>query len=133
MNAVAFKSLHEACRTLACGRILKTTRFLMRNAVHTDMQIKLPHQGTKEEGKARIKEILKSQEKEIAKNATDVKTEWNGDILSFEFSARGMHVSGTVTVTDTEYDIYAKLPLSLRLFEGKIERMIAQEAAKLKM
>ena len=79
----------------------------------------------------RIKKMLIDQRKQIEANATDVKTEWKNDVLEFEFTAQGKHISGTLTVTDREFDVYAKLPFMYRLFEGQIEKMVAAEAAKL--
>src|SRR4051812_1916220 len=97
------------------------------------MQFKLPHKSTKEQAIARIKQLLKEQEQKINENASDVKTQWNDNVLDFEFNAQGTHIKGTLTVTDTDFDLYAKLPLALRLFEGTIERMLQSEAAKLKI
>jgi hypothetical protein len=95
------------------------------------MRITLPHKGTQQEGVAHIKQILLENRAKIAENATDVKEEWHDNVLNFGFTAQGSHIEGTLTVLDKEYDLYAKLPLALRLFEGTIERMIAAEAKKL--
>lgn len=97
------------------------------------MQIQIPHNTTKREAIARIQKLLADSQKQIAENATDVKTDWQGDVLHFEFTAQGKHISGTLAVTDTEFDIYAKLPLTLRLFEGMIERQIKAEVDKLRL
>lgn len=97
------------------------------------MQIKLPHKGTQEEGIAHIKRLLSENRAKISENATDLKEEWKGNELDFSFTAQGTHISGTLTVRDKEFDLYAKLPLALRLFEGTIERMIAAEAQKLSL
>ncbi len=95
------------------------------------MQFKIKHKTSKFEAMQRIKKMLVDQRKQIEANATDVKTEWKNDVLEFEFTAQGTHIKGTLTVTDTDFDVYAKLPLMYRLFEGTIEKMVAAEAAKL--
>lgn len=95
------------------------------------MKFQIKHKTSKFEATQRIKKLLVEQQKQIEANATNVKTEWTGDVLEFEFTAQGTHISGTLTVTDTAFDVYAKLPLMYRLFEGQIEKMITQEAAKL--
>ena len=95
------------------------------------MKFKIKHKTSKFEAMQRIKKMLVDQRKQIEANATDVKTEWKNDVLEFEFTAQGTHIKGTLTVTDTEFDVYAKLPLIYRLFEGTIEKMVAAEAAKL--
>lgn len=95
------------------------------------MQFKIKHKTSKFEAMQRIKKMLVDQRKQIEENATDVKTEWKDNVLEFAFTAQGTHISGTLTVTDHEFDVYAKLPLMYRLFEGTIEKMVAAEAAKL--
>ena len=97
------------------------------------MQFKFPHKTNKIEAITRIKKLLVEQQAKIAENATVDKAEWNDNVLTFAFTAQGTHITGTVTVTDTDFDIYAKLPLMYRLFEGQIEKAIAAEAAKLNL
>jgi hypothetical protein len=95
------------------------------------MQFKIPFQGSRADGVTRIKQMLAEHAIQIKEHAQDVKTEWHDNVLSFEFTAQGKHIVGTVTVNDNEFDIYAKLPLTLRLFEGTIERMVEAEIKKL--
>jgi hypothetical protein len=97
------------------------------------MQFSFPHKVTKTEAKSRVNNMLAQHQAEIAEQASDVKTEWKDDVLEFSFVAQGTAISGTLTVTDSEYQLYAKLPLRYKLFEGTIERMIKAEVAKLKM
>lgn len=97
------------------------------------MQIQFPHKGTEAEGVAHIKAILDEHRAKIEENASELKEEWADNVLNFEFTAQGSHISGTLTVRDKEFDLYAKLPLALRLFEGTIERMIHAEAQKLRL
>ena len=97
------------------------------------MQITLPHKGTQADGVAHIKKLLVEHEAEIAEHATNVETRWEENVLHFAFTAQGSHIEGTLTVLDKEFKLYAKLPLALRLFEGTIERMIAQEVKKLSL
>ncbi len=95
------------------------------------MQFKIDHKTTQAAAIRKIKKILEDQQAQIAEHATDVKTEWHDNVLDFAFTAQGTKISGKVTVTETEFDIYAKLPFMYRLFEGQIEKAIAAEAAKL--
>jgi|SRR3989338_9089030 len=95
------------------------------------MQISFPHKQSKAEAIERVKSMLEESRAKIAENATDVKTEWNDSVLTFEFAAQGSHISGTLTVQDESFDLYAKLPLMYRMFEGTIERMIKAEIAKM--
>lgn len=95
------------------------------------MKISLPHKGTQAEGVAQIKKMLADNQDKIAASATEVTTAWADHILSFAFTAQGSHITGTLTVLDREFQLYAQLPLALRLFEGTIEHMIASEVKKL--
>ena len=95
------------------------------------MQLSLPHHTTKELAKERIVELLVRHERDIAQNASDVKTAWSGDVLAFSFVAQGSALSGTLVVHDNEYELSVMLPLKYRLFEGTIERMIKKEVEKL--
>ncbi len=95
------------------------------------MQFKVDHKTTQQAAIRRLKQMIEDQKKAIAEHATDVTTEWNDNVLTFGFTAQGTKITGTVTVTEKEFEIYAKLPLMYRLFEGRIEKMIAAEAAKL--
>lgn len=97
------------------------------------MQIQIPHNGTKEQAIARVKQLIEESRGKIQEQAGDLKEEWNDNVLTYAFSAQGQHISGTLTIGDSEYDLYAKLPLAMRLFEGTIERMIKQEVEKLKL
>lgn len=94
------------------------------------MKISLPHKGTEAEGIAHIKQLIREHSAEIEKKAQGVVMEWKDNVLTFAFSAQGAAISGTLTVGDKVYDLYAKLPLALRLFEGRIEKMIAAEMLK---
>ena len=97
------------------------------------MQIKIPHSHTKEEAIVRIKQMLAENRAKIAEKAGDVKATWRENVLEFAFTSQGTHIEGTLTVHDKEFDLYAKLPLALRLFEGTIERMITSEVEKMKL
>lgn len=95
------------------------------------MKITLPHKGSQAEGIAQIKKMLAENQDKISQNATDVTTVWQDNVLSYAFTAQGSHITGTLTVLDKEYQLYAALPLALKLFESTIERMIASEVKKL--
>ncbi len=94
------------------------------------MKISLPHKGTQAEGIAHIKQLMREHSAEIEKNAQSVVMDWKDNILTFSFVSQGAAISGTLTVLDKVFDLYAKLPLALRLFEGRIEKMIAAEMKK---
>ncbi len=117
-------------RSLTVENSTKDSGLSARSAVHTDMQITLPFQGTQAEGIVKIKQMIQQHQKEIQQNATDVKMDWQENVLTFAFTAQGKSISGTLTVKDNEFDVYAKLPLMYRMFEGTIEKMIKSEIEK---
>lgn len=63
--------------------------------------------------------------------ATIHEERWDDNVLTFDVTAQGQRISGTVTVNDTNFDLYAKLPLMLRMFEGRIEAAIKEQAAQM--
>ena len=60
--------------------------------------------------------------------ATVTREDWEGETLNFAAEVQGKTITGTLVVTDTEFVIDAKLPLLWRIFEGRIEKMIAEQA-----
>lgn len=94
------------------------------------MNISLPHKGSRTEGIQQIKQLLEQHQSEIQKNAQNVVTEWKDNVLEFTFTTQKATISGTLTVEDKVFHVYAKLPLALRLFEGRIEKMIGEEIKK---
>jgi len=96
------------------------------------MKIKLPH-NLKTEGAAilRAKQAINEMRPQLPKDASIDKEEWQGNTLTFAATANKITVTGTLVVTATDYDITAKLPLMLRMFEGRIEKAIKEQTAQL--
>ncbi len=96
------------------------------------MHIKLPH-NLKTEGAAilRAKQALNEMRPQLPKDASIDKEEWSGNTLTFAATANKITITGTLTVTATDYEVQAKLPLMLRMFEGRIEKAIKEQTAKL--
>ena len=95
------------------------------------MEIKIPHKFAKAEAKERVVAALNDARKNIGSQATIEKEEWDGDTLHFAFSAQGQSISGTFEVRDKEFYLDAKLPMMLRMFEGRIKQAIEEQATKL--
>src|SRR4051812_37715746 len=93
------------------------------------MQLNLKHHTTKVQAVAKIKQFLSSADrKKLEEHITVTKEEWTGDLLEYAFTLQGQEISGTLTVTDDEYQLYAKLPLMFKMFEGRTEREIRSQA-----
>lgn len=94
------------------------------------MKVSIPHKQTKIAAITHIKKILNDSRSMMASQISDMKESWEGNILTFAFTAQKNHISGTLEVKDHSFELYAKLPLMMRLFEGKIEKMIQEESKK---
>lgn len=66
----------------------------------------------------------------MAAHLTDVKEEWNANVLTFAFTAQKQHISGTLDIQDHSFELDVKLPLMMRMFEGRIKKMIEDETKK---
>lgn len=77
--------------------------------------------------------MIDEKRAEFEKHASDITLAWNDNVLDYAFTAQGKHIEGTLTITDTDMEIYAKLPLMYRMFEGMLERKIEAEIAKMKI
>ena len=52
---------------------------------------------------------------------------WRGDEMEFSFRAKGVNVTGTLRITDTEVVLDVKLPWTAKLFEGVLRSNVEQE------
>jgi len=95
------------------------------------MQVQIPHKFTKQEALLQVKRALDEGRAKAAGQATIHEERWDDNVLHFDVSAQGQRIAGTVTVNDHNFDIYAKLPLMLRMFEGRIEAAIKEQAAQM--
>lgn len=92
------------------------------------MHINIPHRFAKDEAKERVMVALRDAREKLGDQATIDKEEWQGDTLHFGFTAQGQSISGTFEVRDKSFELDAKLPLMLRMFEGRIKKAIEEQA-----
>lgn len=97
------------------------------------MHIQFPHSFSKSDAASRVKQMLTETKvrPELAGKVEIQEERWEGDTLHFAFTAQGQHITGQLEVKDAEFVIDAKLPLMLRLFEGKIEKMIKEQTEQI--
>ena len=93
------------------------------------MQVTIPHKDSEVTAITKVKKVLNESRSKLAGHVSDVEEAWEGNVLTYAFTAQGYHISGTLTVKDKVFELYAKLPLTLKLFEGRIEKMIQEQAA----
>jgi len=95
------------------------------------MKFSIPHKDSQLGAITRIKKTLNDARSQMAAHVSDVKEEWKDNVLTFAFTAQKQHFSGTLEVKDHSFEIDVKLPLTLRLFEGRIKKMIEDETKKM--
>jgi hypothetical protein len=95
------------------------------------MHIDIPFKGSSSETVTRVKRTIDEARPQIAEKATIYEERWEGNTLHFDVSAQGQRVSGTLAIGDSEMVLDAKLPLMLRLFEGRIQKEIEGQIAQM--
>ena len=97
------------------------------------MHFQILHDSTKFQATQKVKQALEHGKSQLGANATIDEERWEGETLHFAATLQGKQVTGTLEVTDKDFVIDAKLPLLWRIFEGKIEKMIAEQVKSLHM
>jgi hypothetical protein len=95
------------------------------------LTVAVPHSLDQEEATSRLKEQFDSAKGTFGDDVNDLVADWNGNVLSFGFSAFGMKVQGTATSGKSEVVVDAKLPMAAMLFRGRIEQEIRGELEKI--
>ena len=92
------------------------------------MHIQIPHKSTKFQAGQKVRDAIQHA-RPMAKehNVTIDEERWEGNTLHFSITLQGKQITGTLVIDDKDFIIDAKLPLLWRLFEGKIERTIAEQ------
>ena len=95
------------------------------------MKISIPHKQTQIGAITQVKKILNDSRSQMAAHLTDVTESWEVNILTFAFTAQKNHISGTLEVRDHSFELDVRLPLIMRMFEGRIKKMIEDETKKM--
>ena len=95
------------------------------------MHIAVPHKSNKISALTKVKQALAHGRSQLGEHATIDDERWEGDTLHFAATLQGKQITGTLQVTDTEFVVDAKLPLLWRMFEGRIEKMLAEQVKAL--
>jgi hypothetical protein len=92
------------------------------------MHFKIPHASTKFQAGQKVRDAIAHARPMVKENGVTIDEErWAGDTLNFAVTLQGKQITGTLAIDDKDFIIDAKLPLLWRLFEGKIERTIAEQ------
>jgi hypothetical protein len=95
------------------------------------MHIKIPHKLTQAEATQKVKDTLAGLKTQFADKVVVNQEKWEGNTLNFDGTIEGQNITGTLVVEASDYVLDAKLPLMLRMFEGRIEKGIAEQVQKL--
>ncbi|HEY4487551.1 MAG TPA: polyhydroxyalkanoic acid system family protein [Candidatus Paceibacterota bacterium] len=95
------------------------------------MHLQIPHTFSQQEATERIKLAISEAKTKMGDKGSIDEERWEGSTLHFAVSGQGQHISGTLEVKDKEFILDAKLPFMMRLFEGKIEKAILEQAKQL--
>ena len=91
----------------------------------------ITHHLSQDEALKRIKGLLGDVKTQFADKISDLRERWNGNAGGFSFSAKGLSVSGTLTVKPSEVELFGDLPFAATFFRGKIESTIRERAGRL--
>jgi hypothetical protein len=103
----------------------------MRAWYNIAMHLQIPHKTNKIAALSKIKKALQDGRSQLGDSATIDQESWEGDTLHIAATLQGKQITGTLKVTDTEFVVDAKLPLLWRMFEGRIEKMVADQVKSL--
>jgi hypothetical protein len=93
------------------------------------MHFEVPHSLSQNQAVDRIKQGLLQAAPHLKQNQVTLdKQTWEGSTLDFAATLQGKQITGNVQVLEHKFIIDAKLPLLWRMFEGRIEKMIAEQA-----
>lgn len=97
------------------------------------MHIQVPHKFGQQAAVERVKQALEQVKvnPQVKDQLVIEKEEWEGNTLNFAFTGQGQHIKGTLVVEEKEFIVDAKLPLMLRMFEGRIEKMIGEQVKQM--
>ncbi len=91
------------------------------------LDVTVSHKLTQEEALRRVKVLLAAAQKEHGDKISDLREVWSDNRGEFRFTARGFILSGFLTVTPSDVQIYGDLPWTLSFFKGKIEAILREQ------
>jgi len=92
------------------------------------MQLKIPHKLTQEQAIAQINKLINDAQAQASTQGVTINdTHWEDNVFHFDITGQGQRISGTAAVLPDAYDIDVKLPLMMRMFEGRIKKMLEDQ------
>ena len=80
---------------------------------------------------SRLQDFISQMTTQYADTIDSMDGTWNDNVLTFELTAMGMKVAGTLAVNVDVIEIQGTMPFALSLMRGRMEKTIEQELRKL--
>ena len=97
----------------------------------SSLNISVPHQLPQGEALNRIRQAVAQAKEQYSDKITDFQETWNGHVGTFNVSAMGFSVPGSISVNPSEVSLQASLPLFATAFKGTIESFVRDHLTKL--
>ena len=102
-----------------------------KHILMASLNMTIPFSISREEALKRIKNLLTETKKEHGDKIDNLQEQWDGNVGTFSFTAKGYDISGTLTVEDSTIELNGKIPFAVSLFKGAITRAINEKAGEL--
>ena len=85
------------------------------------------HQLGQEEATNRLKTFFEKLKARHGDKVSNLKEEWQGNLLKYSFSTYGFNIKGDLSVEADAIKIKGELPFAAMMFKGKIEQAVKEE------
>ena len=92
------------------------------------MKIEIPYECTKEEAKARIRNMLQNLKEKFADRINNVQESWLEDKGTFSLAMGPFSTSGSIAVTEDVVEIDLSIPFIAGLYKNQIRSVIESQA-----
>jgi putative polyhydroxyalkanoate system protein len=97
----------------------------------SNLTVSLSHQLTRAAARQRVEELIDRLPQEYGSLVSRFDKQWNGDTMTFQMSASGVSISGTVYVEDHLVRVDIPLPWPLSMFASNLQQVLEDEGRKL--
>ena len=91
------------------------------------LNLNSPHQLGQEEATNRLKTFFEKLKARHGDKVSNLKEEWQGNLLKYSFSTYGFNIKGDLSVEPDAVKIKGELPFAAMMFKGKIEQAVKEE------